>query len=105
MSLLKCKTTVRPRSLMIAAGVINAANELGITADIVITAGNDGQHMVGSKHYTGDALDVRTKHLSIVEKESLREMVRHRLGSNYDVILESVGAENEHLHVEFDQKQ
>ena len=101
-SLLKVKASVRPRSLTISAGVINAASSMGLTEDMVITSGNDSTHMEGSKHYTGEALDVRTKHLPATLKTALAEMVRQRLGPKYQVILESVGTPNEHLHVEFD---
>lgn len=102
MSLLHCKSTVRPRNLVIAAAVINAANALGLPQDMWVTAGIDGVHKKGSKHYTGDALDFRTKQLEPTQKTDYIEMVKQLLGPDYDVILEAVGTDNEHGHAEFD---
>lgn len=103
MALLKFKTgVVVNRQCLIAAGVINAANQLGLTQDITVTSGNDSKHMAGSKHYTNEALDIRTKTLTPDQKHLLLETVKKRLGKGYDAILESEGKANEHLHVEFD---
>lgn len=103
MSLLKIKGGVLvSRQVIIAAGVVNAANSLGLTQDIVITSGRDGKHMAGSKHYYDRALDFRTKTLPLADKFALRDRVKKRLGPAYDVILESLGKANEHLHVEYD---
>ena len=103
MSLLKIKTgVIVSRQVIIAAGVVNAANQLGLKADMVITSGRDGTHRDGSLHYVDRALDFRTKHLTRTQKVALRDTVRTRLGKGYDVILESVGKAQEHLHVEHD---
>lgn len=74
--------------------------------DCVITSGADSKHTVNSKHYARpmQALDFRTKHLSPEHKDSFYRMVAFRLGLDYDVILESKGKPNEHLHVEWDPK-
>ena len=103
MSLLNIKSgVIVARPLIIAAGVINAANVLNIQADMVVTSGRDGRHMEGSLHYLDRALDFRTKHLTKAQKHTLLAEARHRLGSNYDVLLEHEGRANEHLHVEYD---
>jgi hypothetical protein len=103
MSLLKVKPgAVVPRTLIIAAGVVNAANSLGLSQDMLITSGNDSTHMKGSKHFLDWALDFRTKHLTATQKQALADTAKKRLGREYDVILESVGKVNEHLHVEYD---
>ena len=105
MALLKIKSTaVVPKVCVIAAGVINAANTLGLKQDMLITSGNDGTHMPGSLHYKDRALDFRTKHLGIADKKALVTAVKRRLGKDYDVILENAGGANEHLHVEHDPK-
>lgn len=105
MSLLKVKAgAVVPRTLIIAAAVVNAANSLDLTQDMLITSGNDSTHMKGSKHYLDWALDFRTKHLTVTQKRALAETVKQRLGKEYDVILESLGKMNEHLHVEYDPR-
>ena len=69
---------------------------------MLVTSGNDSKHKVGSLHFVDRALDFRTKHLSTAEKHQLVAAVKKRLGSDYDVILESEGKPNEHLHIEHD---
>ncbi len=74
----------------------------------VVTSGNDGEHTPKSGktslHYLGRALDFRTKHLPMSHKLPLRLQVQAALGEQWDVVLEHVGMDNEHLHVEFDPK-
>lgn len=66
-----------------------------------ITSANDSAHRVGSLHYGGYALDFRTKNFT-GDKLALVEDLREALGAEFDVILESLGKANEHLHVEYD---
>lgn len=102
MALIRFKSTVRvPKVCIIEAAVINAANVLDLP-DMLVTSGNDSAHMKGSKHYEDAALDFRTHHLTDEQKQGLKAVVKARLGSAYDVILESLGTPNEHLHVEHD---
>lgn len=103
MALLKFKSgVVVSQQAVLAAAIINAANQIGLTQDIVITSGNDSTHMKGSKHYSDEALDVRTKTLTPEQKHLFKATVKTRLGAGYDVILESEGGPNEHLHCEHD---
>ena len=82
------------------------------SATCIITAGSDGKHMIGSKHYTGKALDFRVHHLFTEYPTAARALalqgwaqgIREDLGSCFDVILEDVNEANEHLHVEYDPK-
>lgn len=104
MSELKVKSTVKPKILTIAAAVINAANELRLNVDMLITSGNDSKHMENSKHYTYEALDFRTHHLNNSDTKLLIENARRRLGKSYQLILEDLDKPNEHLHIEFDPK-
>ncbi len=67
--------------------------------ELIITAGNDGKHMVGSLHYKGYAIDLR------LPKEgknwgAIVAMIKAFLGENFDVILEKT-----HIHVEYDPPQ
>jgi hypothetical protein len=72
---------------------------LGLPAEgLVITAGSDGTHMAGSKHYTGEAIDVRSKTLSAVAKHALVKGLRDELGERFTVLLEDEGRPNEHVH-------
>lgn len=69
----------------------------------VITSANDSRHGANSWHYKGRALDFRTKYAALNghEAELLAE-IREALGDEFDVVLESVGTENEHIHIEYD---
>lgn len=103
--LLIFKDTVKvPKVCIIAAAAINAANVAGLNKEVLVTSGNDGSHMEGSKHYDDEALDFRTKHLTKDEKSAFINALRRRLGPDYDVVLESPGKSNEHAHVEWDPK-
>ena len=66
--------------------------------ELVITSGMDGKHMEGSKHYTGDACDYRTHYFTSDKDVALAaSILRHRLGDNYDVVIEKT-----HIHCEYD---
>lgn len=102
MSELKVRGTVRPRSHVISAAVINAANEMHLEIDMLMTSGNDSKHMKGSKHYKGDAADFRSHHLTVEECRDLLKIIRRRLGKKYQILLESPMKANEHIHIEYD---
>ena len=90
------KAGVKPyRLLMLAAYVANVAEALGL--DVTITSAMDGTHMQGSKHYTGEALDLRISNLTKDQREDLLAGLRDRMGKSYDVVLEK-----DHIHVEYD---
>lgn len=73
--------------------------------ECVITSVNDSKHSDKSWHYRGGAFDVRTKQASLDGKEQqLRDEVKAALGEDFDVVIEAVGTDNEHLHVEYDPK-
>lgn len=100
--MLRVKAGVTPKNLVIAAAVANTAHALEV--DATITSGTDGKHKTGSKHYSAEALDVRTKDMKPAMKHLFAQALKDRLGVNYDVILESLGKAGEHLHVEHDPK-
>ena len=60
-----------------------------------ITSALDGEHMQGSKHYSGEAIDVRI--WDLINKQDCCTKMREALGNNYDVVLES-----SHIHLEYD---
>ena len=64
---------------------------------MTITSAADGKHMEGSKHYTGEAIDIRKfdmKNVKVVVEE-----IKEYLGKDYDVIEEKT-----HIHIELDRK-
>ena len=70
----------------------------------IMTSGDDSTHKPTSKHYTGDAFDLRSKHLRLAEKGEVLVEMKEALGENYDVIIELVGEPLEHYHIEYDPK-
>lgn len=73
----------------------------GLPAEgLVITSGSDGTHMVGSKHYSGEAIDLRTKTLSATTRSDLIASLRAALGPQFTVLLEHEGAAQEHVHAQ-----
>ena len=95
--MIKVKTGVTPKMLVIMAAMANTAEEMGFVA--VVTSGRDSKHMTGSKHYTGNALDFRTHNFSPETLAQIMSSMKARLGRDYDVVLES-----DHLHVEYDPR-
>ena len=70
-----------------------------LDAELVITSLLDGQHMKGSLHYKGLAVDLRTRHLSKADRGIAAQRLRVALGPEYDVVLEG-----SHIHIEHDPK-
>ena len=89
--------------LVLAALVIEPLFNL-YGAELVITAGTEvfnvnGEriHMVGSKHETGEALDLRSRDVAIAFREALGREVNDALGEEFDFI-----QEGNHFHLELD---
>ncbi len=74
-------------------------NQHGCTC--VIAEGTGGQHMAGSKHGDGQALDIRIRDIPTNEWQALKMDVADALGPQFDVVLELTPP---HLHIEFDPK-
>lgn len=73
---------------------------------MVITSGSeghdgDGVHKKGSKHYTGEAFDIRIWNIPGTREATVDifNIIQRVLGTDYDVILEK-----DHIHVEYDPK-
>lgn len=80
--------------VQIIASIFAAHNK-----NAVITSVADGKHSRGSKHYSGNAVDWRTRHLLTSERDKITLDCKASLGDDFDVVLES-----DHLHVEYDPK-
>jgi len=65
---------------------------------VTVTSGTDGAHGIGSYHYYGYALDLRTWAFSDDVKKLVLSDMKKELGEDYDVILHG----DSHLHIEFD---
>jgi hypothetical protein len=96
-------TNLAPQMALAALVVARIFERRGLEA--VITSANDSKHSAASWHYKGRALDFRTKFDSLNGmEESLREEIKDALGEEFDVVVEAIGTDNEHLHVEWDVK-
>ena len=92
---------LHPSMNIVINEVIKAYNEYNV--DPVITSGNDSRHSFNSKHYKNKALDFRTKDLPYYAKNRIARTVAYNLGRDYYVQLESLGSNNEHLHVQYNK--
>lgn len=69
-----------------------------IEGGLVVTSALDSKHKRGSKHYIGNAVDIRTRTVPNDDlKLLISEEIAAALGNEYDVVLEST-----HIHIEFD---
>ena len=86
--------------------IVAAFNEISPDTDIVITSTNEpaidpdtgeDRRSLDSRHYTNDAIDLRTRDMTADQATQICSSLASRLGDSYDVILES-----DHIHVEYD---
>ena len=77
--------------------ILNTYFELRIGKPLVITSCTDGKHMKGSKHYSGYAIDIRTRHLNASEISKLIAWFESHHEKEYDIVFEK-----DHIHVEYD---
>jgi len=89
---------LRSEILLAVVAAERVCAEMGV--DCVVTACVDGVHKAGSLHYCGLAVDLRSRDFRPGDLDKAIARIRQCLGADYDVVLE-----NEHVHVEFDQKQ
>ena len=84
-------------ALMRAERIFEDAGE-----DCWITSGNDSEHMVGSKHYDGRAVDLRLHHITNTATRTLVvSRLRAALGPEYTLLHEDPGKPDEHAHLQF----
>ncbi len=70
--------------------------------DTVVTSTTDGEHTVKrSKHYSGDAVDLRSKHLRAIRREVVLEKLKQILGSDFVVLFESPDKPWQHYHIHY----
>lgn len=75
----------------------------GYAVDCWVTSINDSTHMVGSRHYVGQAVDLRVHHLpDEAARTTVANTLRSALGPQFDVLYEAPGTPNSHIHVEYD---
>jgi hypothetical protein len=93
---------LRPQ-LVLAIVVLLQVYEKNYAAELVITSVNDGVHSEGSYHYEGRAFDARTKGTGrAAQIADQAKGILQPLG--FDVVLEDLRGDNEHIHVELDRR-
>lgn len=101
-----CKPGVRfkaftPALLRILRGVWAVAQSCPDVSDVVITSVNDSTHGERSRHYTNEAVDLRSQSFpSGVAKQRFAAALRAELGPAFTVLFEGAGTSNEHWHVQ-----
>lgn len=69
----------------------------------VLTSAWSHTHGKGSFHHYGMAIDVRSKEIATTAlKMDVLARVKEVLGPEYDVLLEDLGGDNEHYHIEWE---
>ena len=84
-----------PGTVLILMAAEKVYNKHG--KEVVITSLMDGKHMKNSKHYIGEAVDLRTYFFSKNTVLAVAADLQKELGSNYDVLVEE-----DHIHIEYD---
>lgn len=75
-----------------------------MATDTWVTSGNDSTHMDGSYHYKGRALDFRTKNAPGIASTIVAAITARLKPIGFQCIWEDRGGDNEHLHIELDEK-
>lgn len=88
--------TFAPGGFRILEALKHVSGDLNV--DLTITSGADGIHSPNSKHYSGEAYDVRSKDLTKEMKHHLVFMLQSLLGPRFYVFLEVPDTDNEHIH-------
>jgi hypothetical protein len=92
---------VRPPLVRLIAGVANVLKELDVFPNVYITHAFDGEHKRGSLHKRYAALDIRSHNLSLEQRAHFLQLLRLKFPHpRFDVLLESRGTPNEHIHLE-----
>jgi len=92
----KIKSSDKIETAMLVA---DALSEAIAGKEIVITSILDGKHKNESKHYEGNAFDIRIWIYSESELHTLISNLKDNLGADYDVVLHKT-----HVHIEYDPK-
>lgn len=98
---------IRAETILAVKVAKEAFVKLGL-GELVVTSVADGTHLPTSLHYKFLAVDLRTRHLSVSQRQKATAEMRRYLGAKYDVLNEGPGpghdAQNAaaHIHAEFD---
>jgi hypothetical protein len=97
---------VRPEVARMLPGIDDIY--LGIAGrECWVTSGKDGRHSWASLHYSGSALDLRTRDLEIAVIDLLVAALKGFLGADWDVVYHPYESPEKpgHIHVEYQPKR
>lgn len=106
MAELTCKTSVRFKGftrglVQILIQVLLVADYTTDVAEVVITSANDSRHGARSRHYTNEALDLRSRNFSSSKtRNDFIKRLRRALGPRFTILYEGHGTPNAHIHVQ-----
>ena len=89
---------LRPEIVIALQVADGAFKDIGL--DCTVTCGIEGRHAVASLHYSGCAVDIRTRDVPTDKLGPLRKTIADRLGPDFDVVQEAT-----HFHIELQPKQ
>jgi len=105
----KLKSTVNSsgvaKEIWFACGVADALYRIIAGVEVTVTAMKDGQHMSGSLHAKGLAVDLRTRMLGLAQGDTILAGLQAALEPlGFDVVDERGKTGAPHFHVEFQAK-
>lgn len=105
MARLVVKPGVQPKLVEMIVRLANLATEVTVVPEVVITSAMDSVHGPNSLHYALRALDIRMKNFPSDQlKLYFAQRLREEFGPDYDVIVEGLGTDQQHIHLEYDPK-
>jgi len=97
-------SSVRPAPFF-AMGVFQALFIQIAAKSLTVASANDGNHMENSKHFVGEAFDVRTRNVPEGQVTAILIEARKILEPlGYDVVDETMKPGAPHIHCEYDPK-
>ena len=88
---------IRPEIAMAIEVANGIYNQFG--SDVTVTSVVDGTHSKTSLHYSGSAVDFRTRNLADHQVDTIVSWLKQFLTNEFDVV-----KERDHIHVEFQPK-
>jgi len=90
------------RILDVLVHIARAFPEWFTDGELEITSANDSTHSrtPPSRHYSNEALDIRSHDLTDQAKDAFLIALSRMLGPGFHVALESRGTPNEHIHIQ-----
>ena len=74
----------------------------GRSEGVTVTSANDSRHSWGSKHYSGDAVDLRVRFWDEEKARQVCKELQNQVGDDYDIVLEY---KKVHIHAEYHPKR